>query len=137
MLKENIHNSYPLLLGQRTEVMKSKLNQRTVSSQPFTTFYALELVNLINSIIFKFEVQKYLPILLHQENTNFYTLYQVNITNEDYLDKLNNLVEMESTFKGNIHDQDIIDIVTEVKYLGGGYEILETDNKEAVKQASK
>ena len=121
MLKENIHNSYPLLLGQRTEVMKSKLNQRTVSSQPFTTFYALELVNLINSIIFKFEVQKYLPILLHQENTNFYTLYQVNITNEDYLDKLNNLVEMESTFKGNIHDQDIIDIVTEEKYLGGGY----------------
>ena len=137
MLKENIHNSYPLLLGQRTEVMKSKLNQRTVSSQPFTTFYALELVNLINSIIFKFEVQKYLPILLHQENTNFYTLYQVNITNEDYLDKLNNLVEMESTFKGNIHDQDIIDIVTEEKYMGGGYEILETDNKEAVKQASK
>ena len=44
---------------------------------------------------------------------------------------------MESTFKGNIHDQDIIDIVTEEKYLGGGYEILETDNKEAVKQASK
>ena len=37
------------------------------------------------------------------------------MSNADYLDNFNNLVDIAYKFKGQLHDQDIVDIVTEVK----------------------
>ena len=47
----------------------------------------------------------------------------------DYLERFNNLVDMEFLFNVNIHDQTIADIVTEVKYPGGRYDILDPEKK--------
>ena len=60
----------------------------------------------------------------------FYTLNQGNMSNEDYLEKFNNLVDMAYAFNGQLHNQDIVDIVKEGTYLGGSYEILEPEKKE-------
>ena len=49
----------------------------------------------------------------------------------------NNLVGIESAFKGQLYDQAIVDIFTEGKYPGGIYYILDLDKKEIVQQASK
>ena len=38
------------------------------------------------------------------------------MSNEEYLEKFNNLVEMASEFNGQLYDQAIVDIVTEGKY---------------------
>ena len=42
---------------------------------------------------------------------------------------INNLVDMKSTFKVQVHDQAIVYIVIEEKYLGGGYNILYPEKK--------
>ena len=68
---------------------------------------------------------------------NFYTLHQGNITNKDFLEKINNMVNMVSEFKVQLHDQPIIDIVTEEKYPAARYDIIDPKKKEAAKQASK
>ena len=59
------------------------------------------------------------------------------MSNEDYLEKFNNLVDMAYAFNGQLHNQDIVDIVTEVKYLGGSYDILEPEKKEILLQSAK
>ena len=46
------------------------------------------------------------------------------MTNVVYLEKINNLVDMESTLKVQLHDKYIVDIVTEMKYIEGEYEII-------------
>ena len=70
--------------------------------------------------------------MLHQSKTSFYTLNQGNIPNADYLEKFNNLVYTASTFNVQLHDQSIVDIATEEKYLGGSDDILEPEKKEIV-----
>ena len=44
---------------------------------------------------------------------------------------------MEYTFKFQLHDPDMFDIVTYDKYLEGGYEILDQYKKEDVQQTAK
>ena len=80
-----------------------------------TKFDFLKIIKIIKSIIFKFEDYKYLPLLIHQEKTIFNTLHQVNMSNVNYLEKFNNLVDMASLFKGQLHNQAILDIVIEKK----------------------
>ena len=49
--------------------------------------------------------------------------------NKDHLEKLNKLVDMKFSFKGQLNDQYIVDIVSEKKYLVGGYGIIYPDTK--------
>ena len=56
-------------------------------------------------------------------------IHQGNMTNADYLEKFKNLLGMESVLKVQIHYQDIVDIVTEEKYRGEIYEIINPQNK--------
>ena len=44
---------------------------------------------------------------------------------------------MVSAFKGQIHDKSIVDIVTEVKYAAGGYDIIDPNRENIVQQAAK
>ena len=118
MLEENIQKAYSMLLGKCTKQLKIKLKQSIGWIQASTIFDFLDLVNLINSIIFKLEVQKCLPILIHKSKTSLHTLPQGNMTNTYYFKKNNNPVSISSVLMGQLPDQDIFDIVTEDKYLG-------------------
>ena len=59
------------------------------------------------------------------------------MTNTDYLNKFNNPVDMESAFKVKLHEQAIIGIVSEEKYMWGRYEIIDPNKKEVVQQEAK
>ena len=45
------------------------------------------------------------------------------MTKAEYVDQFNNLLDMAYEFKVQLHDQDVIYIVTEEKYTWGGYDI--------------
>ena len=92
-------------------------------------FDVINLINIIESILLKFEDQKYLPISFQWENKYFYTIHQV--------ESFYNLVGMISSFKGQFYYHSILYIVTEGKYLEGRYDILEPDKKEIVQHAAK
>ena len=103
------------MLVKFIELIKIKLNQSKWWSKASTKFDVLDLIKIINSVIFKFKYQKCLPLFLHQAKTNLYTIHQVNTSNSEYLENFNNLVGMECEFNGQIHYQAIVYIIP-----GGG-----------------
>ena len=110
IIDENIQNAYSLIHGQCTELLKSKLktsaNWETVSSQ----YNMLGLLEAINTIIYKFEDQKYLPLSLHHAKRNFYAFRQGNLPNPDYLDIFMNLVDMAESYDAKLYDQEMFKI---------------------------
>jgi hypothetical protein len=100
-----MQKAYSLILGQCTELLKSKLKQSGDWDQVSTVYDLLGLTRLIKSIVFKFDDQKFLPVSLHQAKQNFYIMRQGQITNAEYLEKFNNLVDIASSYNGDILDQ--------------------------------
>ena len=73
ILDKNIQKGYSLVLGQCTELLKSKLEPTSNWDTISTEFDLLGLIASIKSVIFKFEDQRYLPLLLHYAKMNFYS----------------------------------------------------------------
>ena len=65
----------------------------------------LGLLDTIKTIIYKFEVQKYLPLSLHHAKRNFYAFRQGNLPNPDYFDRFMNLVDMAESYDAKLYDQ--------------------------------
>ena len=64
ILDENIQKAYSLMLGQWSELLKSKLKTTKDWATVSTEFDLLGLMKTIRSVIFKFEDQRYLPSIL-------------------------------------------------------------------------
>ena len=64
-------------------------------------------------------------------------MQQGNMTKVHYLDKLNNLVYMESKFKGEIHNQATVDIFTREKHPEVIYDIIDQEKKGSVQKKTK
>ena len=110
ILDENTQKGYSLMLGQCTELLKSKLKTTSNWDIISTGFYLLGLTKSIKSVIFKFEDQRYLPLSLQYAKTNFYSFRQHHIGNTEYLEKFTNLVDMAESFEGQLHDKELFDI---------------------------
>ena len=80
------------------------MNWDTIS----TDFDLLGLITSINLVIFMFEDQRYLPLLLHYAKTKFYSFRQHNLSNTEYLEKFTNLVDMAESFEGKLHDKALV-----------------------------
>ena len=106
-LDENVHKSYSLVLGQCTDLLKSKLKESNEWHVSSTTYDVLILIRIIRTITFKFYEQKYLPLALHQTKTNFYNIRQGSLSNAEYMEKFNNVVDIATAYNGQIHDQAI------------------------------
>ena len=109
-LDVNIQKAYSLMLGQCTELLKSKLKMTTYWMTVSTDFDLLGLMKTIRSVIFKFEDQCYLPLSIHHAKLNFYCFRQNNLSNPEYLEKFTNLVDMAESFDGQLHDQALTNI---------------------------
>ena len=70
-LDENVQKSYSLVLGQCTDLLKSKLKQNTEWNTASTTYDVLILMRITRTMTFKFDEEKYLPLALHQAKNNF------------------------------------------------------------------
>ena len=75
-------------------------------------------------ITFKFDEQKYLPLALHQAKSNFHNIRQGSLSNAEYLEKFNNVVDIATVYSGQLHDQAITDIATETAHAGVDYDTL-------------
>ena len=95
-LDENVQKSYSLVLGKCTDLLKIKLKQSNEWNTASTTYDVLILIRIIRTITFKFDEQKYLPLALHQAKANFYNIRQGSLSNAEYLEKFNNVVDIDT-----------------------------------------
>ena len=137
LLQENIQKAYSLILGQCTKLMKSKLK----SSDQWATISAeqnvLKLLAEIKSITFKFEDQKYLPLSIHQAKANFYAYHQKDLSNAQHLERFNNLVDISTSYEGNLHDQAITKFVSQQKHQKKLTELTKDERKECNEEAKE
>ena len=70
----------------------------------------LALLEVIKTIIYKFEDQKYLPLSLHHAKMKDYAFRQGNLSNPDYLDRFMNLVNMDESYYATLYDQAVFKI---------------------------
>ena len=97
-LDENIQKSYSLVLGKCTDLLKSKLKNINKWNVSLTTYDVLILIRIIRRITFKFYEQKYLPLALHQAKSNFYNIRQGNLSNAEYQEEFNNVVDVATAY---------------------------------------
>ena len=123
-LDANVQKSYSLVLGQCTYLLKSKLNHSNKWNADSTTYDVLILIRIIRRITFKFDEQKYLPLVLHQAKANFYNIRQGSLSNAEYLEKFNNVADIMTSYNGQLHNQAITDIATDTAHTGVEYNTL-------------
>ena len=70
ILDKNVQKCYSLVLGQCTDLLKSKLKQSDEWHAASTTYDVLIVIRILRTITFKFDEQKYLPLALHQAKAN-------------------------------------------------------------------
>ncbi len=135
-LDENIQKAYSLMLGQCTELLKSKLKQAGNWATVSAAMDVLGLMTLIKGIVYKFEDQKYLPLAIHQAKANFYSFRQGTLTNAEYLDKFNNLVDIATSFEGQLYDETLITAILQRDHGGVAMNTLNAATQAAVKDAA-
>ena len=102
-----------------------------------TTYDVLILISIIRTITFKFDEQKYLPLVLHQTNANFYNISQGSLSNAEYLEKLNNVVDIAKAYNEQLYDKGIRDIATETAHVGVDYNKLTAVQQAIVQENAK
>jgi hypothetical protein len=135
-LDDNIQKAYSLVIGKCTDLLQCKLKQQAQWSTISQGQDAIALISLIKNITFRFEDQKFLPLALYLSKANFYNLRQSNMTNHEYLQRFQNLVDVAAAYNGQLHDQPIVDITTERLHPGTAYETLNAAEKTIVQTAS-
>ena len=135
-LNQNIQKAYALVIGQCTDLLQSKLKQQTQWATISQDQDVIALLNLIKTITFRFEDQKFLPLALYQAKSSLYSLRQASMSNHDYLQRFQTLVDVAMSYHGQLHDQAILDIVTERLHPGTQYSALSTNQQETVQTAS-
>jgi capsular polysaccharide biosynthesis protein len=135
-LEDNIQKTYSLVIGQCTDLLQSKLKQQAQWNTISLEQDAIALVSLIKTITFKFEDQKFLPLALYQSKANVCNLRQNNMSNHEHLQRFQNLVDVATSYDGQLHDQSIVDICTEKLHPGKTYRSLSEAQKLAAQTAS-
>ena len=114
-LQTNMQKAYSLVLGQCTELMKSKLKGDPDWDIIKTDLDVLKLLVEIKTISFRFEDQKYQVLEIHNSKSNFYSFRQNDYPNSTYLTKFRNLADIASSLGGHLQDEAIL--VMAVKLL--------------------
>ena len=136
-LDKNLQKSYSLVLGQFTDLLKIKLKQSNEWNVASKTYDVLILIRIIRTIMFKIDEQNYLPLVLHPEKANFYNIRQGSLSNVEYLDKFNNIVNILVAYNRQLHDQAIKDIAIETAHSGVDYNTLTASQQAIVQDNAK
>ena len=135
MLDDNIQKANSLVIGQCTDLLQSKLKQQANWSTISQDQDAIALICLIKTITFRFEDQKFLLLALYQSKANLYNLRQADMTNHEYLQRFQNLIDVPTAHNGQLHDQGIIDIACKRSKVGK-FITLTADQQSVVKLAA-
>jgi len=114
-------------------LIQTKLKQQTTWANVCNNQDGIALLVLIKMVIHQFEDQKFLPLALYNAKLNLYALRQGNLSNDNYLRKFNNLVDVATSYDRELHDSAILKIVCKVDHPGTAWTTLNNDQKEALK----
>jgi len=108
-LEQNLQRAYNLVIGQCTEIMRTKVE----SVPDYAAFHGrmdvIELLRAIQRICYNFETQKYMPHAVHEAVRRFYLLRQeASMTCGAYLEKFKSSVEVLETCGGTIGESEIM-----------------------------
>ena len=133
LLDANIQRLYSLVIGQCTDLLQTKLKQQTTWSTVETAQDGIALLILIKNVVHRFEDQKFLPLALYHAKLNLYAFRQGNLSNDEYLRKFNNLVDVAVSYDGQLHDNAIRDFVVSRDHQAGtNFENLTAAQQETV-----
>ena len=88
---------------------------------------------MIKKAVHKFKDQKFVPLAHYNAKARIYAFCQGNLTNNDYLKKFNNLVDLIWYYKGKLYDRTLLDIVVEGDHAGQTFKQITDTEREAVK----
>ena len=92
-LKDNISTLYSLVWGQCTNIVQQRVEAMDTFGQMSTTGDGLMLLRATKDITYNLQSQKYLPHLLYESKSRFYTLFQGRTTTtQAYLEQFQNIV---------------------------------------------
>ena len=72
-----------------------------------------------------------------RQRTNFYNIRQGSLSNAEYLEIFNNVVDIATAYNRQLHDQAIKDIATETLHPGVDYETLTASQQAIVQENAK
>ena len=107
LLHANLQKAYALVLRQCTELLQSKLKQHADWAMLQCDQDVLSLLKVIKGICYKFEDQKYMPLALDNAKHALYNLHQGGMSCSDYLEWFHNLVDVVTTYKGQLYDPGV------------------------------
>ena len=111
LLHANLQKAYALVLGQCTELLQSKLKQHADWAMLQCDQDVLSLLKVIKGICYKFEDQKYVPLALDNAKHALFNLQQGSMSCSDYLERFCNLIDVVTTYKGQLYDPGVLMMV--------------------------
>jgi hypothetical protein len=106
-LTENIKKAFAIVYKQCTENLKSKLEQHKDWAALSLSCDVLALLELIRSMVFKYEDRMFQPLSLHKVKQSFYSFRQGNLPNVEYLQSFKNRYEMANSHGVILYDREV------------------------------
>jgi hypothetical protein len=90
-MEEGLKKVFPLILGQCTDSMRSKLEGFDTYATISGSFDTIELLKLIKTTVYKFQSQRHPALSIHQAKRQFYLIKQDrHVPNNIYMDQFRN-----------------------------------------------
>ena len=93
-LEDNVQCLYSLVLGKCINLLQTKLKQQTNWKTVSDEQNRISLLTMIKKVVQKFKDQKLVPLAHYNAKADIYAFCQGNLTNDKYLKKFNNLVDV-------------------------------------------
>jgi hypothetical protein len=108
-LEQNLQKAYNLVLGQCSEIMRTKVESVPEYADLHGRMDVIELLKTIQKICYNFETQKYMPHAVHEAVRRFYLLRQdTSMTCGAYLEKFKSTVDVLETCGGTVGESEIM-----------------------------
>ena len=131
-LDDNIQRLYSLVLGQCTDLLQTKLKQQNGWKKVSEDQDGIALLKLIKTTVHKFDDQKFTPLAHYRAKAAVYAVRQGNLSNDEYLKKFNNLVDVAQSYDGHFHDQAMMGVVMDKDHPGVLWKDLDPAEQTAV-----
>ena len=106
-LEENVKKAFTITLKQCTVNLKSKLEQSPEWALLSVNNDVLALMELIRSMVFKYEERQHQVLSLHRVKQSYYSFRQGNLSNVDYLQAFKNRHEMANSHGVVLYDKEV------------------------------
>ena len=138
---QNMVRLYYLIWNQCTEELKQRLQGEDTFEVMKNGQQAIELLNLVKMIYFKFDTMKYTPVAIHMSVRKFYLCRQDrNMSNQAYYDKLLNAYNVVKTYNGNIGEHYFLRDAELQKTIGANFSLntaTEAQRQEALTKSTE